>query len=271
MRQGTRNHMRTRRFRAHQSDNHRVLQSSVAQWGTIGMIMGIIACGPSGPDEANTPSAAPPSPTAPSPPPPTGDNGEPTLSGTAYEHSAAGTRPLGGVPLRVIGVTGATIDAVTDAKGQYEVALDREYAMVGARPQDDYLSPCSAQMHQWTSPLDVHVVSRGNLLAMGMPRSMPPFVQSPGYAYVVVLSGYVTERTESGRRPIAEASVEHFYGGGESGDPSGFTLTNAEGYYVLCGYWDDYGQSVRVHKAGYRESIQEFGSSVRIDFELTPE
>jgi hypothetical protein len=126
-------------------------------------------------------------------------------------------------------------------------------------------------MHQWTSPLDVHVISRTNLLAMGTPRSMPPFVQSPGYAAVVVLSGYITERTASGGRPIAEASVEHFYGDGRSGDPSGFTLTNAVGYYVLCGYWDDHGQSVRAFKAGYRASIQEFGSSPRIDFELTPE
>ena len=261
--------MRTGRHRAH-SDHHHV-RSTVAQWRTIGILIGIVACGSSRPDDVNTPPAAPPSPAAPSPPPPTGDNGEPTLSGTAYKHSAVGARPLGGVPLRVNGGTGGTFDVVTDARGQYQVALDRDYAMVGARPQDDYLSPCSAQMHQWTSPLDVHVVSRGDLLAMGTPRSMPPFVQSPGYGYVVVLSGYVTERTESGRRPIAEASVEHFYGGGESGDPSGFTLTNAEGYYGLCGYWDDHGQSVRVHKAGYPESIQEFGSSLRIDFDLTPE
>jgi len=262
--------MRTRRHRAHSSD-HPHVQSTVAHWGTIGIIIGIIACGPSGPDKVNTPPPASPSPIAPSPTPPSGDDGESTLSGSAYEHTAAGTRPLGGVPLRVTGVTGAAIDVVTDARGQYQVGLDREYAMVGARPQGEYLSPCSAQMHQWTSPLDVHVISRANLLAGGTPRSMPPFVQSPGYGYVVVLSGYDTERTASGGRPIAEASVEHFYGDGQSGDPSGFTLTNVDGYYVLCGYWDDYGQSVRVHKAGYRASIQSFGSSVRIDFELTPD
>jgi len=260
--------LRTRRHQVHGSDPHRV-RSRMAQWGTIGMVMGMIACGSSGPDPVNTPPS--PSPTAPSPAPPIADDGGRNLSGTAYEHTASGKRPLGGVPLRVTGVTGTTIDVVTDARGEYRVELDREYAMVGARPQGDYLSPCSAQMHQWTSPLDVHVVSRANLLATGTPHSMPPFVQPLGYAYVVVLSGYVTERTASGHRPIAEASVEHFYGGGQSGDPSGFTLTNADGLYVLCGYWDDFGQLVRVRKAGYRESTQEFGSSMRIDFDLAPE
>jgi hypothetical protein len=70
--------------------------------------------------------------------------------------------------------------------------------------------------------------------------------------------------------PTAPVAVEHFYGDG-SGDPTGFTLTNAEGYYVLCGYWDDYGQSARVRKDGYRTSIESFGWSTEIDFEVVRE
>jgi hypothetical protein len=252
-----------------ESDHH------VSLWSAVGLAIAITACSPSSPDKTNTPRAAPTPPTAPSPPPSSPGEEVLTLSGGAYEHTPAGPRRLGGLPLLVHGRIDGTwvdLDVVTDAAGQYQVTgLEREYVSVGARPQADYLSPCSAQLHLWTGSLDIHVVSRANLLAMGTPRSMPPFVQSPGYAAVVVLSGYVTESSASGGRPIAEASVEHFYGDGRSGDPSGFTLTNADGYYVLCGYWDDYGQSVRVDKAGYRASSQSFGASVRIDFELTPE
>jgi hypothetical protein len=195
------------------------------------------------------------------------------LSGVAYEHTSTGIRPLGGLALRVNGVRDGMmpviVDTVTDSAGQYQIPdLQREYASVGARPQEQYLSPCSAQRHLWTTPLDVHVVSWATLLATGTPRSMPPFSQSTGYAYVAVLTGFVRERTPDGVRPVAEAWVEHYYYGGLSGDPSGFTLTNAEGRYVLCGYWDDYGQSVRVSKRGYRAAIQPFGASVTIDFEL---
>ena len=100
---------------------------------------------------------------------------------------------------------------------------------------------------------------------------MPPFSRPEGYAFVELVSGFVTERTAVGVRPVAEASAEHFYGDGLSGDPTGFTLTNADGYYALCGYFDDYGQSVRVQKDGYRTAIQSFGPSAKIDFELVRE
>jgi hypothetical protein len=253
-------------------DPHPHAWSQVVRWGAVGVTVAVTACSPSGPDKGKTPSATPMLPTAPSPPPPGGEEESRALSGIAYEHTPAGMRPLGGLSLRVGGVTGETIDVVTDATGQYRVAgFQREYAIVSARPQGQYLSPCSAQMHQWTNPLDVHVVSRANLLTTGTPHSMPPFSQPAGYSYVVVLSGSVTQRTGSGVRPVAEASVEHFYGDGLSGDPTGFTLTNADGYYVLCGYCDDYGQSVRVRKDGYRTSIESFGPSLEIDFELVRE
>jgi hypothetical protein len=94
------------------------------------------------------------------------------------------------------------------------------------------------------------------------------FLRPPGYDFVEVLSGFVTERTPDGIRPVPEASVEHLYGDGRSGDPTGFTLTNGDGYYVLCGYYDDFGQAVRVRKHGYRTGIQSIGPSWRIDVEL---
>ena len=97
---------------------------------------------------------------------------------------------------------------------------------------------------------------------------MPPFSKPAGYQLVDRLEGFVTERTADGMRPVASAWVEHLYGDGQTGDPTGFTLTTADGHYVLCGYWDDYLQSVRVRKEGYRTVIQNFGPSWDINFEL---
>jgi hypothetical protein len=199
------------------------------------------------------------------------------VSGVAYEHTITGMQPLGGLPLRVRGYreegTPATIDVVTDAAGRFEVAgLEREYVLIGARPQDVYLSPCSVRLWLWNDdPKNIHVVSRASLLSGGTPPSMPPLSNLPGYPSVLVVSGFVRERTSDGLRPVAEASVEHLYGAGVSGDPTGFTLTNAAGYYVLCGYYDDYQQVVRVHKSGYRTGIQSVWSSGNVDFELVRE
>jgi hypothetical protein len=240
---------------------------SVVQVSALAIAVTIMACA----DSAQTaPSPPPPSSPPPSSPPPpiTGDE-KPGLWGVAYEHTPTEIRPLSGLALRVTGVLGVTHDAVTDAEGHYQIAdLSPEYALVGVRPQDAYLSPCSAQKHQWASPLNVHVVSKATLLVKGTPQSMPPFSHSAGYEASVPLSGVVRERTSDGMQPVAEASVEHFYGDGMSGDPTGFTLTNAEGFFVVCGYWDDHGQSVRVSKRGYRTAIQPYGASTKIDFEL---
>ena len=137
-------------------DPHPHAWSQVVRWGAVGVTIAIMACSPAGPDKGKTPSATPMLPTAPSPPPPGGEEESTALSGIAYEHTPAGMRPFGGLSLRVGGVLGETIDVVTDATGQYRVAgFQREYAIVSARPQGQYLSPCSAQMHQWTNPLDV--------------------------------------------------------------------------------------------------------------------
>jgi hypothetical protein len=120
-------------------------------------------------------------------------------------------------------------------------------------------------------PLNVYVVSRAHLLAAGPPQLMPPFVKLSGYPSIEVLLGFITERTGDGLRPVSGATVEHWYGppgDGTFGNPTGFTVTNAEGYYALCGYQDDYGQWVQVRKDGYRTNRQSIGASWRIDLEL---
>jgi hypothetical protein len=197
------------------------------------------------------------------------------LSGFAYEHTADGLQPVGGLPLRVDGFrdrqTPETMEVVTDSAGRYEVAgLAGEFVLVGARAQDAYLSPCSVRVWQGDDkPKNVHIVPRTHLLAVGTPTSMPPFSRLEGYSIVDVVSGFVTERVPGGVRPVPEASVEHLYGDGQSGSPTGFTLTRADGSYVLCGYMDDFGQAVRVRKDGYRTGVQSIGPSWRrIDVEL---
>jgi hypothetical protein len=196
--------------------------------------------------------------------------------GVAYEHTAAERRPLAGLQLLVSGYRPGndfvTLNVVTDSAGRYDVAgLRREYLLVSVKPQDAYFSPCSIRMWLWgDGPQNVHVVPRESLLANGLPQSMPLGSLYPG-VFVFVMSGTITERTAAGAQPVREALVEHLYGDGHSGDPTGFILTTADGRYTLCGYWDDYGQSLRVSKKGYLTAIQSIGPRWDIDFELVRE
>lgn len=236
-----------------------------APWGALGVALAMISC-----------SSSAPKSTIPTAPSPSSNSAQAvaTVSGAVMEVSANGFRPLGGISLQVSGYrnlqTPVTVDVTTNSEGQYSVpGLIREYAQVSAAPRDDYLSPCSVRLWLWNDdPLNVYVVSRSHLLGSGPSQLMPPFVKPSGYFSIEVLSGFVTERTQDGARPVSEATVEHFYGDGRSGTPTGFTVTNTDGYYVLCGYQDDYGQSLLVRKDGYRTSRQSIGASSRIDLEL---
>jgi len=87
---------------------------------------------------------------------------------------------------------------------------------------------------------------------------------------VELVSGFVTERTAVGVRPVAEASVEHFYGDGLAGDPTGFTLTNADGYYACAAI-----PTITGSKCASRRTDTvlpySLGPSAKIDFELVRE
>ncbi len=205
------------------------------------------------------------------------------MYGVAYEHTAAQSRPLAGLQLLVSGwrpgLGEVTMNVVTDSAGRYDVAgLQREYLGVSVIPQDAYFSPCSIRMWLWgDGSRDIHVVPRGSLLANGLPQSMRSFRSLyPGVNLWSpypegVFSGFITERTATGAQPVREALVEHLYGDGRSGDPMGFMLTTADGYYALCAYLDDYGQSLRVSKKGYQTAIQWIGPNGNLDFELVRE
>jgi hypothetical protein len=255
----------------------RRVQSWVVLCG-VASLLATTSCSPSGPSPLPPPrtDAPPELPVQ----PPTGSRGEQvsTAYGFAYEHTRTGVQPLAHFPLQVHAMKGkfesVLIDVTTDANGRYEVpGLLREFLMVGARQQDAYLSPCSVRMWLWSDlPHNVHVVSRELVLAGGLPRSMPPLSQQPSSPHAEIASGFVTEQLpDGGTRPVAGALVEHFYGDGRSGHPTGYTVTDAEGRYVLCGYWDDYGQTVRVSKDRYRTSFQEIGGSWQNDFVIVRE
>jgi hypothetical protein len=203
--------------------------------------------------------------------------------GRAYEHTPDGVRPVAGMPVLVNGrfrggLPFSSIDTVTDATGGFEVSgLEPEFGWARARRHDTYLSPCRARAAPLLAgePLNLHVISRSSLLAAGHPRSMPPFAKPWGYSAAEVLSGFVMERSGEGMlRPVAEAAVEHFYSDFYDegrGDPTGFTITNNDGYYVLCWYAEQLDQLVVVRKPGYRTVevwVPLSVASSRIDFEL---
>ena len=257
--------------RAAAVDRRRV-QSWAALCG-VATLVAMTSCSPSGPSPIPSPGtdAPPEMPVQPR----AVSRGEQvsTAYGFAYQHTQSGIRPLANFPLQVDAMRGryesVSIDVMTDANGRYEVpGLLREFLMVGARQQESYLSPCSVRMWLWSDlPHNVHVVPRDLVLSGGLPGSMPPLSKQPSSPHAEMVSGFVSEHIPGvGVRPVAGALVEHLYGDGRSGRPTGFTLTDADGRYVLCGYWDDYGQTVRVSKERVCTSFQENGGSWQRDF-----
>ena len=242
-------------------------------WLTALTVIGLVSC-----ESPVRPSTAgdPPHLTLPPRPAGIGDQVS-TAFGTVYEHTTAAVQPLPGTVLRVWGYRPeynlVSLEVSTDSAGSYTVpGLQREYLQVSVKPHDDFVSPCSVRTWQWTDqPWDVHVVSKTTLRAGGLPASMSisNFARLyPGTA-VLVISGTVTESAPTASRPVGEAIVEHLYV--DSEDPTGYTETTADGRFALCAYWDDYGQSIRVRKRGYRTAIEEIKASQIMNFELARE
>ena len=180
----------------------------------------------------------------------------PTLSGTVYEHDASGVRAVPNVSLHVQPEgLGADPDVVSDATGRYEI-----FGMGGgvwfARANfGDALQPCYASaVPAAGTVLDVHVVRESTLAAIGIPPSLPI---TPGS-----VTGRVTERTAAGERPVAGVWVS---GGG-------FTKTDRDGQYLLCGLRT--GNRIRVSgtDTGYvpAETTIDLDQSTTYDFVLSP-
>jgi hypothetical protein len=194
------------------------------------------------------------------------------VSGRVFEHTATGSHPLGGLPIRVVRSPGAgpdeVIDVVSNADGSYEVAGTARTDFVHVRVRSEgYRAPCPPG--EWFEQrLDVHVVSRGLLTTTGAPTSMPTS------QFTVV--GHVTESNSGGVRPIAGATVAMFQVGPsqspDQGDAWAETLTNSEGRYLFCwvGNSEIFGE-VRASKDGYVPASRvgaPFDGKWVVDFEL---
>ena len=172
------------------------------------------------------------------------------LSGTVYEHSPSGVRPLGGVPLDVPLATGSAAPPHTsNADGHYRVEFEgwRGPGLRTVRAAASaYRQPCRAStvLTNGENILDVHVVSESVLSTSGIPSSMP--IVEP---YV---SGYVFERTAQGDLPVKGALVSGEFGWDLRDEPivEVTTLTDATGRYVICGV--ETATGVSVVASGYR-------------------
>ena len=181
---------------------------------------------------------------------PTGPSEQVVISGAVYEYGPFGAKPLANAPLDVSPRSMARIPfAVTDAEGQYTTTAspDLEYKLRVDAP--GYYQPCYAGTFVSHAPatLNASVVSGDFLMSSGIPASMP--LSMP------LVSGRVFERSPQGTtKPIVGALVvadfsDPDFGGGPT--PAASTLSDAEGFYVLCGIPN--GIRIRATAPGYIE------------------
>jgi hypothetical protein len=200
---------------------------------------------------------------------------EVTISGTVYEHTASGPRPLARLPFTVRltetgwGYGGGDTQVTSDPSGRYSASWSDEEMMVtivlpaGA----GYHAPCPSgfDVLAANATMDVHVVADATLSTTGVPSSLP--VSGPS------VSGDVFERVQGGLRPVSGATIDLYT------DPSAkiasVTLTDARGAFLLCANPPGTGAGqlmwVTARKEGYREAIQQVllsGDEDHVNFEI---
>ena len=179
---------------------------------------------------------------------PNGSTGGPpalvNLSGTVYEYTPAGRRPLPNVPLDVSVEYRAWPPQLTsDAEGRYGILKAPRSALKVRAEAPGYSQPCRAgAILDGDTTLDVHLVSDTLLTTTGTPPSMPVAERR--------IFGRVFERTRPELNPLAAAQSSGF-SAGFGWAPSATTLTDATGSYLLCGLEGDLGVELNVSKAGY--------------------
>jgi hypothetical protein len=167
------------------------------------------------------------------------------LSGTVYEHTPAGQRPLANVPLD-IGSSGIPFYR-SDGDGRYRVELPgwmgRGY--VARASLSGFHQPCRASIALQDTPnvLDIHLVAESTLRSSGVPSSLP--VLNPQ------VSGQIVERTLQGDVPVSGALVSGEFGWELNDEPSVriTTVSDGTGRYLMCGA--DGATGVSVTAAGY--------------------
>ena len=214
----------------------------------LGCLFGLLAAACS--DDMAGPSTTPPvTPTRTATPTPTPSF---TLSGTVYEHTPTGARPLADVPLDIsVEYQSWPPKLRTDADGRYSYPGATGALKVKA-DLEGYSQPCRAgAVIDRDTMLDVHVVSNAVLSASGIPPSMP--------VVDARITGRVMERTPDGRVVwIPGASVIGDFTGGNGWAPSATTVSDASGMFILCGVSNASGLGLvlYVSKPGYESAEQ---------------
>ena len=186
----------------------------------------------SAPSTSSIPTSVPTAPTleatdsAPVPPARTSFK----LSGTVYESTPGGSRPLARVPLDIsVEYQSHTPSRATDADGRYEATLPSNLDPVTVKVEyPGYSQPCVARVASAVDTvLDIFVV-RDSVAGDGsLPESFPLRPST--------VSGVVFEQTDHGKVPVAGARVVADYSGGMGWGPAARTITDGAGRYTLCG------------------------------------
>ena len=152
-----------------------------------------------------------------------------TLTGTLYESTPDGRRPLAGIPLDIsVDYQSWPPRTTTDAEGRYSFSGSSSEKLHVRVEKEGYSQPCRSAVALLADVvLDIYVVAEATLLANGVPASMP--VVQP------TLSGTVFERAAGGVRPLQGVRVTGDFSAGLGWAPNATTITDAAGRYLLCG------------------------------------
>jgi len=222
---------------------------------TVVFALGCNETAPFNPVSSTPPPAAAPTPTA-----------RVTVSGTVWIHDAAGVRPdangrmFGWVQEATQGRT--TGQVPTDGSGRFSFTVP-----VGAQVRlqssvNNTYQPCQVVVRADSDVMqDIHAVADRQQLGAQLPAEF--------LAHAPLLSGVVFERTDDGRRPLADVRVE-LDGLHGLGWVAATTLTDANGRYVLCGLGDEPSTYLFASKSGYRlfESAVTLAGNTNLDIEM---
>jgi hypothetical protein len=201
----------------------------VRLWVVVVLSGSVLACSGSPHAPVPAPSALPaPAASPPSPPPPQAGV---SVRGLIAEYVADGVRPVAGLSFAVAGyANGArvSVDVTTDSNGRYEASglPDTVYFIHARLPLSaGFLMPCAinADVHGVDVTLNFNVVSNRTIAAMGVPGVIPrthPML----FGLVMLPAG----------DPVANASIELFYGTPSDNEPLATTMTDGNGAYFVC-------------------------------------
>ena len=188
-----------------------------------------------------------------------------TLTGTVYESTRDGRRPVAGLPLDIsVDYQSRSPVTTTDAEGHYRFTGSSSEKLNVRVEKEGYSQPCrSAVPLTADSVMDVYVVANATLSADGVPASMP--VIQP------TLSGTVFERAAEGVRPLQGVKLTADFSAGLGWGPSAATVTDAAGRYLLCGVDGVMGLELWIQRPGQpnRSVPVDIRTTTRLDIELT--